>query len=194
MPISSREGVQQDQENPLGRCVVCKESIQQDALVCTHCNSWQDGSRHIARWSATITALLAIAPLWAGAVSLYKIALPQEAEIKMQALACEESKIKLIVTNVGDRPGILGNSSVSIYREGKAKDGPFPLITADGHSIVRPQEAFEVSLEPTFRGSKMSFDAQSYGMKCEYRIQTIVRGFDEKSEELVTTCNCPVKS
>ena len=146
---------------------------------------------HFARWSATIAAALAIAPLWAGGLSLYKIAFRSDADVKVQALICESSAITLAVTNTGRHAGILGNSSVTLQVNGKPAGKPIRLQPAEQHSVVQPEEAFALKFEPRVEGVAASLPTPFGANACEYSVATAIRDFDGDPHDVIVSCPCP---
>lgn len=172
-------------------CIVCKEPIHRGARICTQCKSWQDWTRHLTRWSTTIAAALAIVPLWTGAVSLYKIAFHHAAEIKIQALTCDISAVTLVVTNSGDRAGILGSSSLSLQVNDISVGKPITLRAVEEHPVVRPRETFVLRLEPRVEGVPSVIPVPTNAKTCAYHVATEVREFERGSHEALVSCACP---
>ena len=175
------------------RCVVCKESIQRGALVCVECNNWQDRSRYLARWSGLLTAVLAILPLWTGAVSLYNIAFGSAARVRVQPLTCGSDTVTLAVTNEGGQAGIVGKSTVMVRVDGQAASSALVLDSAELPKVVAPQATMVLSLGPTIENVKATLPTPSTGAACEYAIVTEIRGFDGSASHAETTCSCTTR-
>ena len=41
-------------------CKICKEKIHKDAIICTHCNNFQNWRRHLGLSSSFLSILLAL--------------------------------------------------------------------------------------------------------------------------------------
>lgn len=187
----SVESVSADDSGKHDRCIVCREQIQKGARICTHCKSWQDWTRVPARWSAVITAILAIAPLWAGAASLYNLAFRSQADVKMRPIQCSESAIQLAVTNVGRNAGLLGQSAVAVKVAGRKEETPIALQSSTERVVVKAQETFILDLRPHYKGTPLLLPKQPKEQTCEYVITTPVSEFDGPERQAVTTCDCP---
>lgn len=185
---------QEQEDSPDHRttpCIVCKERIPFGAQVCTHCKSWQDWSRYLVRWRLPVATVLAMLPLWTGAISLYNIAFRRAADVKILAVSCELATVSLAITNSGGHPGILGRSSVSLQVNGAVVGKPILLKASKEQAIVRPQETFVLNLRPLIEDVPTSIPVPISAKACSYRVVTTVREFQGSSHELTTSCSCP---
>ena len=175
-------------------CVACKSQIPVGASVCSECDTWQDWTRYISRWSATLTALLAVAPVWAGAVALYAIAFKRSADVQVQALSCAGLVVKLAIANDGGSAGNLGRLD---HRTafGWQYSWQADLARAEGRaSMVQPEAAFVLNLEPRVAGVPTALPVAVSASRCEYRVRTIVRDFKGGTQERIAECPCTVGS
>src|SRR5581483_1676162 len=112
---------------PIATCVACKEDIRPGATVCTKCKSPQDWTRHILNWKEVGSALLALVPLWTGAVALWTLAFRQpEAKLRIVLSACEEKSLTLAMVNDGDAHAVSSAPKPKLSRNGK--DQPIALV------------------------------------------------------------------
>lgn len=173
-------------------CVVCHELIQRGAGICIHCDSVQDWTRHIFRWTGVLTAVLALLPLWTGASALRELAFPHhKSDVRFHPIVCTRERMILAVTNSGDRAGIMTEFSLVIVVDSREAKEKFALIPQKERRIVRPGETFTLNLEPRVEGVPAPLPASTgLGKTCEYRIAMQVDAFDLGTYSATVNCPC----
>jgi len=183
-----RQPKETDETKP---CIVCHEAIRRGARLCIHCESAQDWTRHILRWTGVWTAVLALLPLWSGALALLEIAFPNhKAEVKFQPISCTKDAVILAVTNTGDRPGIISKSVLTMWVGNQITEAKFDLMPATKQRVVRPGQTFTLQLGPQVEGTSSTLPS-GRSKSCEYRIETQVDAFDLGSYPVTVKCPCP---
>src|SRR6185295_5160288 len=130
-------------------CVVCREPIRRGAHRCIHCQSAQDWTRYVARWSSFWTAVLALVPLWSGALALRQLAFPDHRpNVRIRPIACTEQGLVLAITNSGKGPGLFGESTLRVEVGGQAASETFALMPAADQRIAMPDTTSTLRLEP----------------------------------------------
>ncbi len=91
-------------------CVACAEPIPKAARLCRHCKTRQDWTRHILDWKEVAGAVMAVLPLWAGAIALTAPLIQGKApDLAVIDAACTDSSAVLTLTNSGEAPAVLGS-------------------------------------------------------------------------------------
>jgi predicted nucleic acid-binding Zn ribbon protein len=172
-------------------CIVCREAIKPGAQVCIHCDSAQDWTRHVARWSTFGAAILALLPLWSGASSLRQLAFPRHgAEVHVRPVRCTPDQIDLAVTNSGDRPAILVDFTLEVRSDGTPLK-QYALVPKSVDSrLLKPDDTFILGLEPRTEGAPVTVPTVSTKV-CEYRARVRIEGFSENPDDVTVTCACP---
>jgi hypothetical protein len=172
-------------------CIVCREPIQGGARLCVHCHSAQDWTRYILRWTGVWTAMLALLPLWSGALALREIAFhDHKAEIRLEPITCTRDMIVIAVTNSGDRPGIISQSTLNVAIDKQVANEKFNLVPRTGSQIVKPGETFTLELEPRVEGILAPLPIPNSRSECEYRIITRIDSFERNWHPLMVSCPC----
>jgi hypothetical protein len=173
-------------------CVVYREPIRRGASRCVHCQSAQDWTRYVARWSSFWTAVLALVPLWSGAFALRQLAFPDHRpQVKIRPIACTEQGLVLAVTNSGKGPGLVGESSLHVEVGGRAAAETFDLIPA-GERIAMPDSTWTLKLEPRVRGTTALLPTTNgHESPCEYRGAIRVDAFEGPGSTIPLRCPCP---
>lgn len=172
------------------RCVVCREDIRQGARVCTHCDSTQDWTRHLARWSTLAAAVLGVGSLASAAYSLYKL-VPSPARIEAVALSCQSDMVSLALVNVGDKPGAVRSVSLQVKTATESK-GPIPLSAfhVDQNPIIEAGKSATLRYVYRLENAPLKFP-RSEGGSCEYVLSIAAVDFRAGDVPLTTKCDCP---
>jgi hypothetical protein len=155
---------------PTTPCVVCREPMQYGAEKCTKCDSYQDWSRYLTRWSAALTSVLALAPLSAIAVALYSLAATPQPDLRFAALACTQETVTVAVTNLGKAAGIVNGPTFRMIDGGQQTSGAIELSTREPQMIVKPGEARIANYTGAIRGAPASLPAAGSLGACRYEI------------------------
>jgi hypothetical protein len=177
---------------PTVPCVACQEPIRRGASICTHCDSVQNVTRYLFRWSTLVTAAVALLPLWQGAQALRQIANPDHhAQVEFIAMACTRDHVVLAVTNSGDRPGIISAVTLHVFVDGKEPNAPFTLTPPASQRVVEPGRTLTLELSPTVEGVPTQFpEAPDTQAICEYRISIEVYAFAKGDSSMTLSCPC----
>ena len=164
-------------------CVVCREDIRAGAALCIHCKSPQGWTRHLARWSAIVGAVVGLSSLVSGAVSLAKL-VPADARITAIPIACSRETVTVALGNAGDKAGVAesitlqGSKPVVLSpREGDAK----PLIGGRQSSVIAYAYRERRTPAPL---------PQPSGDKCKYRLTLNTIDFAGKKLASDFECDC----
>jgi len=174
-------------------CVVCREGIRCGAALCIHCKSPQGWTRHLARWSAIVAAVVGLSSLVTGAVSLAKL-VPADAQITAIPIACSREAVKVALGNAGDKAGVADSISLQIDdgtaqqalpvvlspKEGDAK----PIIGGRQSSVIVYE--YRVSDAP----APLLVRASVTGI-CKYRLTLNAVDFAGKKLTSAFECGCP---
>jgi hypothetical protein len=173
-------------EPPQTLCRECRNPIPEGARKCTKCASYQDGRRYVFAWSGLIGAVLAIAPLWSGAVSLWKLVSPQPAEVRLMLGSCTPESVVAYVSNLGGSSAMLGEPRVSFRLDGQwvAFDQSFRIGEDQLLSEPRETDIIRLSADPG-----KTFTADTDGT-CRLRVAIQVVQVDERGQLKEASCDC----
>jgi len=174
-------------------CVVCREPIRRGAHRCIHCQSAQDWTRYVARWSSFWTAVLALVPLWSGALALRQLAFPDHRpNVRIRPIACTEQGLVLAITNSGKGPGLFGESTLRVEVGGQAASETFALMPAADQRIAMPDTTSTLRLEPRSGATPVPLPtANGHGTSCEYQVTIRIDSFEGPASMIPLTCPCP---
>ncbi len=173
------------------RCIVCREDIRAGARVCTHCDSAQDWTRHLARWSTVAAAVLGLGSLVSAAYSLWKL-VPSPAKIEAITLSCRKDSISLALVNVGDKPGAVRNVTLRIKSAGKSMD-PISLSSErrEENPIIEAGKTAAINYIYRIANAPSPFPAVPAGASCQYFLSVGVADFSGTAVPATTQCDCP---
>jgi hypothetical protein len=172
------------------RCVVCQEDIRQGARLCTHCDSAQDWTRHLARWSTLAAAVLGVGSLVSAAYSLWKL-VPSPAKIEAVTLSCQHDSVSLALVNVGDKPGAVRSVSLQVKSATESK-GPIPLsaLRGDENPIIEAGKSATLSYVNRVANARSPFPRPPGG-SCQYVLSIGAVDFRAGNVPFTTQCDCP---
>lgn len=173
------------------RCVVCREDIRAGAKVCTHCDSAQDWTRHLARWSTVAAAVLGLGSLISAAYSLWKL-VPSPAKVEAIVLSCRKDSVSLALVNVGDKPGAVRNVTLQIKSSAQSMD---PILLSperrDENPIIEGGKTATVNYIYRIADVPSPFPPLPTGASCQYFLSAGVVGFSGATDRATTQCDCP---
>lgn len=167
-------------------CRECKKPLPAGARKCTECATFQDWRRFIFTWSGVFTATLAIVPLWSGAISLWTLAFPEPAKVKLALASCKADGVLAYLTNVGGSPAMLGQPRISFPMDGRWTrfEMEFPMDEDD--LLSEPDEIDIVTLSPP---PEASFSTDDQG-GCRLRVAFPVIGEEDEPGLVEAPCTC----
>jgi hypothetical protein len=173
-------------------CVVCRGTISEGATKCASCDNFQDWRRHILTWSGVITALLALVPVWGGAVSLYKLAFPGDAEVRIRTIECQQKKIKVAAFNSGGKVGLLTAPRVTVIRnqEQKSISVNFSIDEDDTELLSKELDIIELALTGSHNFPTQTTANGGCKLRISFQVETLAGSKFERKDE----CSCPVSS
>jgi hypothetical protein len=187
-------------------CVVCREDIRPGALKCTHCDSYQNWTRHLFRWSGVVAAAVALYPLWTMAMALQKIATPHRPELRFAALSCGADVLSVAVANVGTSDGVLSGVTFRVDGRSEIQDAQRTLVDRKSKIreglVVKPDQVVIVDYVGLIDGREAAFPRRaSAGEACAYKVTFSIVGLAPAgwragdrpagSETSEVTCPCP---
>lgn len=126
------------------KCVVCAEVIPEGASKCTKCGSYQNWTRYILTVANVAAVIVAVAPLWAIAISLGRLALPDGADLSFQLQACAGDGITVTVANLGDTVGMVSGVQFDVSRTPQRLDTTMDQRTLVPVQVVPPLKPNDV--------------------------------------------------
>jgi hypothetical protein len=176
---------------PAHLCVVCRKEIPVGASKCTECDSFQNWRRHLLEWTGFGAAVLAILPLWGSAVSLYRIAFPESADVAVSVASCSTTEISSFIVNQGGESAIVAPPTVVLQTDDADMSGPlkmnFPI--GDDAKVIEGSEVDVVTLSPP---PGAEFPAKSADEPvCDLVVTFAITALDGSSATKSGTCPCP---
>lgn len=100
------------------------ERLAPGATKCSHCGSFQNWRRYVSLSSVVLSLLVALISVMTVGVSVFKdVIIPKSAELDIHVLRQEgDITFKLIISNAGDAPGLIGKISRPLVWNGKDWD------------------------------------------------------------------------
>ena len=176
-------------------CKVCRKPIPVGALKCTECDSYQDFSRHLLRWSGAAVAVLGLLPLWGIATALQEMAFTTDEPVIQAALtSCTRESITVAYINAGAIDGIVVDHEFALIVNGKATDIDYEVRPRSLADFVVSPGASPILLEfhPYIGGATTKFVKQDHGLPlCQYRMTVEWAGFDGGEHQSTRVCPCP---
>lgn len=179
------------------KCLVCRKTVEPGAKKCTECDSYQDWTRYIFRYTSVATAILGMIPVVTIAVSLYKIAFSEKsADVRAELVRCNSQQFDIAITNVGEVPAIVSKvtfrspdtppqaNTFTIRRTGIDPSPTFSVDPADAVKIV--------SYQAFIGETRTRFPQFPKGATtCKYRItvESVQFELNKKSKELICDCS-----
>ena len=169
----------------------CKNPIKQGAKICLHCKSFQNSFRRFLS-GLDIKSLVALVPIVTLAfVFLKDQIVVHKSDIRVAILNCLKDDIRVAVTNIGDRPAILGeNASVQLIINGQV-DQNLIFLRKDPSTeispLVKPNETVVMNYIPYTGSGKVEISPCPHNSKkCGYRFIFKVFPFDYQAYEIET--------
>jgi hypothetical protein len=185
---------------PAARCVACKEEICAGATICTKCRTPQDWTRYIFGWKDFGSAILALIPLWSGAIALWALAFKEPAaELRVAAPVCEQGRIVLAFVNDGDTPAVLKLPSLKVVRQSQTTASDLELVpepSAQYPYLLAPKQSTTVALQSKLAGLSHELPSKSKDSHdlCMLTVETAFQGFKGRDGIASTQCQCPPES
>jgi len=181
-------------KNQVSQCAICKNEIKEGAKKCISCNSFQHPIRRFFS-AINIQALVALVPIVTLAFVFVKDQIvSHKSDLRVTLLECENDRIRVVASNLGDRAGILREKATFTFVvDGKADPRP-RLLSKDPKSdiapMIRPGETVIVDyLSVTKEGMKAHLDVcPASSEECEYKLTFNVLAFDHKPYQVKTSC------
>lgn len=139
-------------------CKVCKEEIQEEALKCIHCGSFQNFRRHLNISTSILSLLVALVTVASVAPFLWDSISTKESEFSINYLekrdrsqgTTKDFLITLYISNTGERPGLIRNGQIS-YKLGDLKFNINLLMEGiKGDKSLLDQSTFEIDAGKSF--------------------------------------------
>jgi predicted nucleic acid-binding Zn ribbon protein len=177
-------------------CVVCHKEIEPGAQKCTECDSYQNWTRYLFRYTGIITAILGIVPVVTIAVSLYEIAFTEKiSDVRAVLVRCGPQKLDIGIANVGNAPAIVSNVSfrspnttpigkLKIRRSGKDASPTF-LVDPAAPAQILSYEAYVGETSTRFP------QFPEGAAECEYLVTVETLQFDQQTHRRELRCDCP---
>jgi hypothetical protein len=115
-------------------------------------------------------------------------------DLRVTILDCENDRIRVVSSNLGDRAGILHEQAKLFFiAEGEADSQPKLLMRdpkPEGTPLIKPGETVLIDFFPITPDKKIiSLDPCPSGKKCKYKVVFEVVSFDHKPYTIETFCN-----
>ena len=177
-------------------CRVCREPIKAGAIKCTKCDSYQDWTRHLLRWSTLLVSLLGLAPLWIISSSLSKLAFSNKAaHIEAAVTGCEQDSVRLVFENSGEISGIVTGVTFALLQDGKRSIPDLDIRSNQGEEdiVISPQQPpVRVVYRPYIDNTPANFIPESRAQQnCFYQLGIDWIDFAGSHQHLTRECRCP---
>jgi hypothetical protein len=185
---------------PIARCVACKEDIRPGAAICTKCKTPQNWTRYIFNWKDVGSAILALVPLWTGAIALWALAFREPAaELRAAAPVCEQGRVVLALVNDGDSAAVLKLPLLKIVRGTQTTMSNVELLPDSSVQypyLLAPKQSSPVALRPQVSGLLAPLPTKSKDASdtCTLIVETGFRGFKGREGTAAAQCPCPSES
>jgi hypothetical protein len=182
------------------KCVICKSPLNEGAIQCLACKGFQHPVRRFLS-NLDIKSLVALVPIITLAFAFLQDRFSvHESHVIVRALDCTDSRIELVATNTGERPGIIKAAKVMVYLDDDSVDEGLRLknfgrgSTAE-YMVVNPEEQVFLTMSPMVGQAVAPLRNHPAGVeKCTYRMAIEIIEFQQQSNEkkiIHTSCNCP---
>jgi hypothetical protein len=185
--------------NSVAHCKLCKEEIKKDAIVCLHCNNYQNWKRYLNFSSILFSLLIAAFTVIGFTYPYLKEKLqPLKTEIKATLMGTTSEYLYLLVSNTGNRPGSIKDiyiTELGVSKKIKRADKRlrFQALSLKEFQVIEPQESKIVRF--LFKGPlffpEYSDDPRlnQYKSVCTLRINTVAfDGSLVKEKEILYAC------
>lgn len=158
-------------------CPVCGEGIALKARKCIHCDSLLDWQRHLNFSSTFLALLVALISVTTVAVPIFVAAFEvKKSIITMDMISTAGESIGVLVTNKGDRPGLISSGYLTLPPGGGIPIVEFetfpPLIIEARETkvvVMRIDHTFFNNIWPAIRKSNPRHIAK-YGRRNEFEM------------------------
>lgn len=179
------------------KCLVCGKDIEDSAIKCVHCDSFQNWRRFFGTSQQVILSLLvALISVTTVAVPiLIEELTPQKSAISITYLSSEVHLVSVLAVNTGTRPGVISGAALII--EGKK----YTINLIRGPVIIKPGDTVKLVLQTNavtatyYAALGLASTADGHPTKssnCEVDLQTVsfrgkkeLRKFVEKCVDLL---------
>jgi hypothetical protein len=185
---------------PMARCVACQEDIRPGAAICTKCKTPQNWTRYIFNWKDVGSAILALVPLWTGAIALWALAFREPAaELRAAAPICEKARVLLAFVNDGDATAVLKLPLGRILQGAQTSSLNVELLPDPPDQypyLLAPKQSSPVTLRPKVAGLSTPLPTKSSDTSdtCILIVETVFRGFKGREATAAAQCPCPAES
>lgn len=182
---------------PKAYCRVCYEPIQQKAIKCTKCASYQDWTRHLARWSALLISLFALAPLWDISQSLKQLTVTEKKMAKIEAVLtrCDFYEVRVAYENSGKINGIVTGARFALIKDGtrSVPELEIRLSSEEKDIVVSPGERpVRAAYKAYIDNNETNFISESSQARpCTYQMEFEWMDFSGTKKQLQRECSCP---
>lgn len=168
-------------------CVICRSEIKFGARMCTVCKGFQHPVRRFLS-GIDVKSFVALVPVLALAFVFVKDQIViHKSDLRIAILDCERDKVKVAVSNLGDRAAILQErADLDFFEDGKADSRPRLLLKDPqslGLPLIKPGESVIIDFLPVSKGgTKVPLDVCPPGAKsCEYKVRFNIIAFDHEA-------------
>ena len=175
---------------PTEACIVCREAIKHGAAKCTHCDSYQNWTRHLFRWSGIVGAVAALYPLFTIAPALREIATPHRPDLRFAALSCETDRISVALANVGKSDGVLSRTGFRVDGRSEIQNAERKLVDAktkvQERLVIKPDQVVIVDYVGLVGSNEAPFPRRtSRADECSFRLTFSTVAFDTRDPSLL---------
>lgn len=112
-------------------CKLCSEEIKKGAIICIHCNSFQDWRRFLTISNTTLALLIALITVISSTVPPFLRATERpHSRIKLQFLEADQWSIYFSASNLGNRKGTIKSVVIWVYYEGEQPKKRYTIVNA----------------------------------------------------------------
>lgn len=171
-------------------CRICAKPIPDGAKKCAACGEYQNYIWRIAS-GFDLKGLIALVPIVTLAFAFIQDRVQKkESDVRIALVSCEQQKVNLFASNVGNRAAIIGSAS---FRINKRPSQPLKVSVPVADRLIGGGEtrAIELHVNPqTSPGGLVPFEVRgSHPCIVSITIETIA--FDHKLEPKTIACDCP---
>jgi hypothetical protein len=173
--------------------------MEPGADKCIECDSFQDWTRYVVRYTSVAAAVLGIIPAFTIAASLYEIAFgSKSADLRAALIRCSSQQIDMAFANLGKAPAIVVEVTF------RSPDTKLDTKLEETLEIRRPDEATSptffvdpggsvklVSYQPFIGGTKTRFPQFPVEASvCRYHISISSIAFSSRKKAQELICDC----
>lgn len=171
-------------------CRMCAKPIPYGAKKCTECNEYQNYIWRIAS-GFDLKGLIALVPIVTLAFAFIQDRVEKkESDLRIAIVSCEQQKVNLFASNVGNRAAIIGSAS---FKTNNQPSQPLEASMPVADRLIGGGEtrAIELQVNPQISpGGLVPFEEHgTHPCNVSITIETIA--FDHKLEPKVIVCDCP---